>query len=409
MDIAQHLYEVGAITYMRTNSTEISKYGLDLIETHMKVVPGMKFGGLAGGNSSSTAHEAIRPTFAIVSDSSDEFPTDTHKALYALIVSRTCNACTPVKLVKHYSFEIDKFGCHDDEHHVFVGTTTNKLVNNGDNAKCECVELAIEHRPPGVQRFNEATLVKTMDALGIGRPSTYVSTLERLYKQKFITSMKTSVVPIKTVWDFEKRVSRTVKGKKTVKKELVPNTLGSSVVDYLQEHFEDIIDTRFTRNMEGRLDEIEKGVIGYKVILQEFWLRFEKYLESMTTTMTPVDDDGVPLTASCSYVYTIDGKPYCVRTSKFGAVIENKEDRKYVGLGWFLSMTGKTIDQVTKNDVVFLLSFPRPLKYKQNGTINYGRYGFFITDVAPKNFTIDKNWFDGKSVYDVIDYVLLED
>jgi len=375
MALAQDMYEIGAITYMRTSSTSISGQGMSLIKQHL---------GLDGTPlGSGTTHEAIRPTFKQL-----EMPSEKHTKLYNLIMKRTAGACGHAKVFTDFHVTVTA----GTGLHTFSGVCS-KEPNTDHEVKV--VEMGLT---PKVTMLNEGSLVKMLDELSIGRPSTYVSTLERLYKQKYIVKELPKIVPM--VWTHGKLVA--TEGHNRV---LVPTALGTQVVEYLDKYFGEIIDTTFTRNLELRLDEIENGSVDYKDIVNEFWLRFSKYVNNVPTH-TYEEIYTKQIKANSSFVYCIDGIKYNVRSTRYGPVIENPEEKQFISLSSFMGLAGKTLEQVSKGDVSFLLTFPRPTR-DGDGLINYGRFGFYISESsAGRNLSVPKEWFDNHNVFEVVDYVL---
>ena len=108
--------------------------------------------------------------------------------------------------------------------------------------------------------------------------------------------------------------------------------------------------------------------------MQEFWIRFSKMLDnhiSQCDTIYQASDN-----KPCTFVYNIGGKRYQVRTTKYGPVIENLDDKIFISLSAFLKQSQKSLESLTKQDVVFLISFPKSC---DEGVINYGRFGFYMT------------------------------
>ena len=351
MKLAQNLYENGLITYVRTTSSSLSNKALDKIKelgvksTHIQT--------------QTHAHEAIRPTFKNL-----EISCANEKKLYDLIYHRTLRSCSP-KEIKEDVIEL-AIGS------VIFNSVRKKGEVIGD--KINIISTRVNERFAHVS-LNEGTLVKLMEELGIGRPSTYCSTLERLYKQKYIEK----IASIEKHWEWNSGLLKEYNTINRKHKVITPTLLGESIIDFFTKNFSDIIDVAFTKNMENKLEEIENGGISSKIILQEFWIRFSKMLDTMPCHD---HDDSLVEKKVCTFMYNIDGKKYQVRTTKYGPVIENVDERHFISLNPFLKQSNKTLESLTKQDVMFMISFPRKC---DEGTICYGRFGFYM--LAPDNST----------------------
>lgn len=365
MKLAQSLYENSLITYMRTTSTTLSHKARNTIH---------QLQGLALDNSvlqdESGAHECIRPTF---SKQNQEIADINEKKLYDLIYHRTLRSCTPARQKSEDSFVIE-----NDEGFLFTLT-----ISPQKNAHYELIveSVVIKEKMPHIA-FNEATLIKRMDEAGIGRPSTYVSTFDRLYKQKYIE--KKVVVQECKSWNTDGVALPIVSDKQKI---LIPTTLGENIIEYFDKHFSEIIDTKFTKNLELKLDGIENGTIPSSIIMQEFWIRFSKLINDIPIPTKPIPTVVGGEKKITTFMYNIEGQQYQVRTTRYGPVIENVEEKQFISLNAFLNQYDKTIETITKQDVTFLLSFPRKSK---NGLINYGRFGFYIKSDDGSSTTLTK-------------------
>jgi hypothetical protein len=181
----------------------------------------------------------------------------------------------------------------------------------------------------------------------------------------------------------------------------IPNALGVHIVSFLSKYFYDFIDSGFGQSLALRISSIENGLVLQKYILQEFSLRFTRALNQVPAPTIPIP---TPTASTVStFVYIIDEKKYHVRSTRYGPVIE-KEGKQFISLQGFLNITGLSLDQISKSDVAFLISFPRPTK-DGKFTINYGRYGFYISTPFT-NISIPSTWYAQNSVYDVADYLV---
>lgn len=392
MTLAQNLYEIGAITYIRTTSSAISEHGKTLIQKQL----GSNFHVEKTGSLKIGAHEAIRPTFKNLDMNSDK-----HVKLYDLIMKRTLDAFGSVKISTDLHITLQ------------VGEGTDVWVGTYENCKSiptkvdSIIEIGLKGTSPVPSRFNEGSLVKELEDMGIGTPSTFVSTISKLLKHGFIVKEEEAPLNLDMVWDIEssKMVKLPKKGRKG--KELVPTVMGVKTIEFLSEHFNEIIDVGFTKTLEARLDQIEHGMVEYKDILQEFLLRFSKHL-NMVPQSGHVKTFSDTKTSVASFVYFINDKKYIVRSTRYGPVIE-KEEKQFISLQGFLTITGKQIEHVSKSDVAFLTSFPKPTNDRKH-IVNYGRYGFYVSsENNATNTSVPKSWYAENSIYDITNYTLEAD
>ncbi len=290
MQIAQKLYEgvdvggetVGLITYMRTDSVNLSQEAVASIREMIKSDFGDEYlpkSPVSYDNKSKNAqeaHEAIRPTYATKTPQSIKGYLDTNQfKLYELIWKRTV-ACqmVPAELnlvaadivtsdnksmfrangsmiafdgfMKLYKEDIDDANSDDDDNRMLP------TMNEGDNIKSEEIkpEQHFTQPPP---RYSEASLVKKMEELGIGRPSTYASILSVIQERHYVD---------------------------LVKKKFVPQERGRIVSVFLEKYFTKYVEYDFTAYMEDELDEISNGKKNYKDVLTEFWTGFKNAVEA---------------------------------------------------------------------------------------------------------------------------------
>ena len=301
MQIAQKLYEgvdvggetVGLITYMRTDSVNLSKEAVASIRDMIKENFGDEYlpkSPVVYDNKSKNAqeaHEAIRPTYAIKTPQSIKPYLDANQfKLYELIWKRAV-ACqmVPAELnlvaadivsadnksmfrangsmitfdgfMKLYKEDVDDSSSEDDDNRMLP------TMSEGDNIKSEEIkpEQHFTQPPP---RYTEASLVKKMEELGIGRPSTYASILSVIQERHYVD---------------------------LVKKKFVPQERGRIVSAFLEKYFSKYVEYDFTAYMENELDDISNGLKNYKDVLSEFWTGFRNAVEaSNDLSMTEITD-----------------------------------------------------------------------------------------------------------------------
>ncbi len=335
--LAQRLYEgvelgkegsVGLITYMRTDSTRVSDEALAEARAHIRERYGEQYLP-AGPNIYKTkkaaqdAHEAIRPTSAArTPESIAQYLSEDELKVYRLIWMRFLASQMNPAIFDQTTIDITAGGqggspVAQEMDYLFRATGSvlkfdGFLVayEEGKDQKDEEDE-EIKHKLPQVTagetlklkqlkpeqhftepppRFNEATLVKELEARGVGRPSTYASILS------------------------------TIQDREYVKKEggrFYPSELGMVVTDLLVENFDDIFDIAYTARMEEELDEIEEGKLNWREALAEFYQKFAKDLERAETNMTDVKRLEKPTDLICDKC----GKPMVVRWGRHGSFI----------------------------------------------------------------------------------------
>jgi DNA topoisomerase-1 len=332
MMLAQRLYEgieigkegsVGLITYMRTDSTRISadaisdvrlyiteRYGKDFVPESPNVYKSKK--------DAQDAHEAIRPTsMAFSPDVVEKYLAEDEMKLYRLIWNRFVASQMMPALYDQTTIDVSTQGKKNGVEYIFRATGSVlkfdgflKVYQEGkDQADEEDEE--IKHRLPLVTqgemlkfkairpeqhftepppRYNEATLVKRLEADGVGRPSTYASILSTIQEREYV----------------KKEGGR-----------FTPTELGEVVIDLLLESFDDIFDVSYTARMEEELDDIEDGKIDWRAALSEFYTRFDHDLKHAEEHMTDIKRMEEPTGLMCEKC----GKPLVMKWGKHGKFI----------------------------------------------------------------------------------------
>lgn len=331
MMLAQRLYEgvelgsegsVGLITYMRTDSTRVSQDALDEVRGLIKERYGDAFvpsspNVYKSKKDAQDAHEAVRPSSARrTPEQVAPYLQEDELKLYRLIWMRfvasqmmpavfdqtTIDVSAKGKDGANYMFRatgsvpkfngfLDVYKESKDEKDADDEEEKNKLplVTQGEELRLKGIapEQHFTEPPP---RFNEATLVKELEADGVGRPSTYASILSTIQEREYV--------------------------KKDGGK-FVPTELGMVVTDLLLENFQNIFDVRYTARMEEELDEIEEGKMDWREAMSEFYERFQKELEHAERHMTDIKRMEEPTGEACEKC----GKPLVIKWGKFGKFI----------------------------------------------------------------------------------------
>ena len=284
MQVVQQLYEgidlegegtQGLVTYIRTDSVRISDDALDAVRAFIPVKFGPEYlpaekNEYKGRKNAQDAHEAIRPTNVTRTPESIRASLNREQfMLYRLIYNRFIASQMAPAVYQTMTAEIT--GKHVGlrfygEHKTFAGFTalyeegTDDAVNSvemtlpvlEDNQKVTIQDIISDQhftQPPS--RYTEASLVRTLEENGIGRPSTYAPTISTIISRGYVSREK---------------------------KRLYPTELGIMVTDMMEKYFADIVDTEFTANMETRLDQVEEGNADWRQILREFYPDFQKTL-----------------------------------------------------------------------------------------------------------------------------------
>ncbi len=310
MSVAQSLYEQGFITYMRTDSVNLSEQAVKATRKFIEDTYGSKYLPVkerhykASSKLAQEAHEAIRPTNVQVT--SDKLPAvnEDMRKLYDLIWKRmvVCQmaeaivAETTVDILasgnKAYSLRANgqqiKFdGWYKVYEKAPITEQVLPTVAAGDALDKRKVDPQQKFTEPP-PRYTEATLIRDLEKNGIGRPSTYAPTISTLYDRLYIEKME---------------------GKK-----IAPTPIGKTTVDFLMKYFSDIFDYSFTAEMEDDLDSIAQGEREMPAVMEKFWGPFEKKVEKVTEEADKMKVEVETTDEVCEKC----GKPMVVRYGRFG-------------------------------------------------------------------------------------------
>jgi DNA topoisomerase-1 len=402
MRIAQQLYEAGLITYMRTDSVNLSNMALAVAsetitknwgEDYVKI---RKYRTKSKG--AQEAHEAIRPTFISNETVNADKPG---KKLYDLIWKRTvASQMADAKLEKtNVSIDIstspEKFIARgevvkfdgflkvytestDDNNKNGNGNgTTLPPVNKGDTLIPESI-LATQRFTQHPLRYTEASLVKKMEELGIGRPSTYAPTISTIQKREYIKKNDKPAIERKFIQLSlaggiieEKTATEKVGGDKG---KLIPTDLGAVVNSFLMQFFQDILEYNFTAGVEKEFDNIANGQRAWNEMLEEFYGPFH---DKVVDTQEKANKfSGEKLLGQDPET----GKNVFVKIGRFGPMVQlgdtsSEEKPRFAGL-----QKDQSIDDISLEDALALFSFPKTIgEYEGSEMIvALGRYGPYI-------------------------------
>lgn len=402
MTVAQKLYESGLITYMRTDSVNLSNDALAAAKATISENYGEHYSKVRNFSTKSKgaqeAHEAIRPTNLNKNSAGADAG---QKRLYELIWKRTMASQmadaelerTTVKIggpdAKHpfvAKGEVIKFdgflklyleGTDEDDSEEQDGMLPRVSVGDGLKRSALTATERFTKHPP---RYTEASLVKKLEELGIGRPSTYAPTISTIQKRNYV--MKSDLEGEERTYSVlqlngsavveEKRKERTGadKGK------LMPTDIGLVVNDFLVEHFERIMDYHFTANVEEEFDHIAAGELDWQDMIGQFYKHFHPNVEEVIETAGFVSGERQLGTDPKT------GKPVSARVGRYGPVVQlgeadpdNKVKPQFAGL-----QKGQSIDTITLEEALKLFDLPRELGTYEGKAVGVGigRFGPYV-------------------------------
>lgn len=399
MSLAQRLYENGHITYMRTDSTNLSKeaQGAALSQIEREFGPEYtqprNFKSKAKG--AQEAHEAIRPTQLGVASAGDN---DQQRRLYDLIRKRTlASQMADAKLERtiidiannqsSYKFQakgeviaFDGFlklyiESSDDEPEEEDGLLPAMAQNDALQAReIEAVERFSKHPP----RFTEASLVKKLEELGIGRPSTYAPTISTIIARKYVIKgdrdgeERTYSVLKLANSSITEETQREITGAE--KSKLFPTDVGTVVNAYLVEQFGDILDYQFTANVEQEFDDIAEGQLEWSAMIEQFYKGFSKEVDAAVQDKSRARGDRLLGTDPKS------GRPVYAKIGRYGSMIqigdaEDEEKPKFAGL-----VGDQKLDSISLDEALKLFDLPRSIGVYQGEEMvaGVGRFGPYV-------------------------------
>ncbi|HEX8227582.1 MAG TPA: type I DNA topoisomerase [Candidatus Saccharimonadales bacterium] len=412
MSSAQKLYQEGKITYMRTDSVNLSGQALGQMSSYIKSQFGEQYHQVrtfkTKSASAQEAHEAIRPTDVATERGSSN---DYDQRLYDLIRRRTlASQMAPAKLEKttvtiaistgKLAFEAKgEVIIFDGFLKVYGGSTKEAdilpAVASGDSLKLrEASARQVFARPPA--RYTEGSLVKKLEELGIGRPSTYATIINTVQVRGYAVKGEGEGTPRDVIQLSLKQpdiagaaVDREVIQEKTGsdRGKLVPTASGQVVSDFLTNHFDQIVDYSFTANVEEEFDHIADGKLQRNKMLDQFYKPFHQLI---------TDSGGIDRsTVSQAREIGIDpksGKPILARFGRFGPMLQlgnpDKEDKDPANKPQFAPMpAGTKIENVTLEQALEMFKLPRTVGTTTPGPdgtpgepikANIGRFGPYI-------------------------------
>jgi DNA topoisomerase I len=399
MTVAQQLYEAGKITYMRTDSVHLSQMALGMAKEEISTLFGKQYHHsrqfATKSKGAQEAHEAIRPTY--MNNSSIDGDAS-QKRLYELIWKRTiASQMADAQLEKTNIFidistskeqfiavgEVIKFDgflkvymeSSDDETEKEEGLLP-PLKKGEQLGVDEIIAVQKFTQPPA--RYNEASLVKKMEELGIGRPSTYAPTISTIQKREYVVKEDRDG----NTREYEQYTLKAGKVKQAMKSEkfgfeknkLFPTDIGELVTRFLLSAFMDILDYNFTANVEKEFDEIAEGLKEWNHIIRDFYGPFhKKVLETLESREKAKGERLLGVDAA-------SGKNVYVKIGRFGSMAQigetdSEEKPRFAGL-----RKGQSIESITLAEALKLFDFPRPVGEFEGEEmiVGIGRFGPYV-------------------------------
>ena len=412
MLVAQQLYEAGYITYMRTDSVNLSDFALQQAEELIvsqygkEYFKARKYANKIKG--AQEAHEAIRPTQ--LSRQTIEADAQAQR-LYDLIRKRTLasqmadaktektniSICISNRSEKYIaSGEVILFDgflkVYSPDTDAEEGENKNSSailprVNQGEVLQHAYSKAQQSHTMPPA-RYNEAMLVKKLEDLGIGRPSTYAPTITTIQKREYVTKQdnpaKQREIVVLVLQNGKVSESCEKENYGSEKGKLHPTDIGSVVNNFLVEHFTDIIDYNFTAQVEKQFDLIAQGKESWQEMMAEFYTPFHKEVEA---TKESKRESGERLLGTDPQ----SGRNVYAKIGRFGAMIQIGETSDEIKPKFASLKSSQSISSITMEEALDLFKLPRVVATHDGKEIvaNSGRFGAYIS-YNGKNYTLPK-------------------
>ena len=402
MMVAQHLYENGRITYMRTDSVNLSKLALAASRDAITQLWGAEYSHTRNFHTHSKgaqeAHEAIRPTY--ISEQTIE-GTVQERRLYDLIWKRTVASQMAESEIEKTVVTIDIDGQEekfiadgevvtfdgflkvyhestDDENQDNEGGNTLPALSAGDLLERKSI-TSTEKYSQGPVRYTEASLVKKLEELGIGRPSTYAPTISTIQQREYVVKGDKAGEERQYVTDTlsaNRIVSKTrteVAGKE--KGKLLPTDIGTVVNDFLMDHFPEIMDYNFTARVESQFDQIAEGHEEWTSMMHNFDHDFEPTVRKVMNARSEHKAGERELG-----VDPLSHRPVFVKIGRFGPVVQIGSADDEVKPRFAQLPSGKSIETITLDEALELFRLPRNIGEYEGDivTIGSGRFGPYV-------------------------------
>ena len=400
MMVAQQLYEEGLITYMRTDSVNLSSLAINMAKEQVEKAYGARYSKPRNFNTKTKgaqeAHEAIRPTYmdrtSITGDASQV-------RLYDLIWKRAVASQMADAEIERTQINIAVEGrpeyfvakgevvLFDGFLKVYAESKDNEEEENGEHRlpalkqgevlslkRMGAREIFSQHPP----RYSEASLVKKLEELGIGRPSTYAPTISTIIKREYVVKedrpghVRPYVAFEMQGGRIEERALQENTGAEKAK--LFPTDTGVLVNQFLIKYFADIVDYGFTADVEKQFDEIAQGQMKWNKMIAGFYAPFHKQVESTAQNSEKVS--GERLLGKDP----VSGQPIYVKLGRFGPVVQKGDTKSEEKPAFAGLKKGVSMDEVTLEQALEMFKLPRVVGQYQGKEITaaVGRFGPYL-------------------------------
>ena len=407
MSVAQRLYEAGKITYMRTDSVNLSDTAINGAQKEIETAYGKEYSKpthyKTKNANAQEAHEAIRPTdFSAhsIDGESEEVrlyeliwkrsiaSQMSHAHLERTVIKIGANSISEVFNARGEVIKFDGFlrvylesNVEEEEDEDLEAETESGLlpaVTVGENLNKEVIR-AVQRFSRPAPRYVEASLVKKLEELGIGRPSTYAPTITTIQKRGYVEKKERDGDERKYEYFELKGTSLTEEVKIEItgreKNKLSPTDIGIVVTDFLTEHFERILDYNFTAKVEAEFDEIAHGLVEWTKMIHDFYTPFHA---SVTDTL----EHSERATGERELgVHPENGRKIIVRIGRFGPMVQIGDEKEDGEKPQFASLQkNQSIGSITLEDALELFKLPRTLGEFEGLVVkaNVGRFGPYI-------------------------------
>ena len=408
MMVAQRLYEAGRITYMRTDSVNLSALAINTSKAEIERLYGAEYGKVrkyqTHSKGAQEAHEAIRPTYM---ENISIDGTSQEKRLYDLIWKRTIASQMADAQIEKTTVNITLsteegksqtdlqfvangeviafegflkvyYESTDDEDGNEELSHALPVIHEGEELERREI-VSTERYSQGPNRYTEASLVRKLEELGIGRPSTYAPTISTIQQREYVQKGDRKGEERKYAVDSLLGLKITSKNKKEMagadKGKLIPTDVGIVVNDFLMENFPDIMDYNFTAKVEQEFDKIAAGQVEWNKEMKLFYQNFEPEVEKVMNARSEHKAGERELGIDPK-----SGKPVFVKIGRYGPVVQigsaDDEDKpRFSQLP-----VGKSMETITLGEALELFKLPRTLGQFENSdvVVGAGRFGPYV-------------------------------
>ena len=408
MMVAQRLYEAGRITYMRTDSVNLSALAINTSKAEIERLYGVEYGKVrkyqTHSKGAQEAHEAIRPTYM---ENVSIDGTSQEKRLYDLIWKRTIASQMADAQIEKTTVNITLsteegksqtdlqfvangeviafegflkvyYESTDDEDGNEELSHALPVIHEGEELERREI-VSTERYSQGPNRYTEASLVRKLEELGIGRPSTYAPTISTIQQREYVQKGDRKGEERKYAVDSLLGLKITSKNKKEMagadKGKLIPTDVGIVVNDFLMENFPDIMDYNFTAKVEQEFDKIAAGQVEWNKEMKLFYQNFEPEVEKVMNARSEHKAGERELGIDPK-----SGKPVFVKIGRYGPVVQigsaDDEDKpRFSQLP-----AGKSMETITLGEALELFKLPRTLGQFENSdvVVGAGRFGPYV-------------------------------